>query len=501
MIVISGALVLVALILLLMGIVGPELAFVYASIAVSLVSLAFLVIGIRQRRDEVLPGQETNPAPRAEPSSATAGAATVSSPIAVSPTDGPAADRARLSGDRPDEVQAVAVVPGRTEPDEQVGLEQGGTVLVVAGRPRYHVEGCRYLTDKAAQAIDVLDALEEGFTPCGVCKPDTSLAELRAQDANRPVDEHRGGVQAAAAAAVGTVDRPFYADSGDADSGDADSGDADSGDAASGDAASGAAASGDAASGDADSGDADSGDAAPDDAAADSELPHGGLANEARLDAGLPDSGPSDDTTPNRETHRPDVDRGAIPVGGPAASPTPVTSGAAPRTPVATARTAARTSTRSTTTAALGDSRSAPSTPTSSSPRLAKAVPASKATPATRASRTTPVVATPAKTGPAATPARAARAGSVVATPAKTGPAATPARAARAGSVVATPAKTGPAATSARAARAGSVVVIPDRGRFHRAECRYVRGVGGAMTISKTAASKQGYDACGVCKP
>ena len=464
MIVISGALVLVALVLLLVGIVGPELAFVYASIAVSLVSLAFLAIGIRQRRDEVLPGQETNPAPRAEPSSATAGAATVSSPIAVSPTDGPAADRARLSGDRPDEVQAVAVVPERTEPAEQVGLEQGGTVLVVAGRPRYHVEGCRYLTDKAAQAIDVLDALEEGFTPCGVCKPDTSLAELRAQDANRPVDEHRGGVQAAAAAAVGTVDRPFYADSGDADSGDADSGDADSGDADSGDA---------------DSGDADSGDADSGDAAADSELPHGGLANEARLDAGLPDSGPSDDTTPNRETHRPDVDRGAIPVGGPAASPTPVTSGAAPRTPVATARTAARTSTRSTTTAALGDSRSAPSTPTSSSPRLAKAVPASKATPATRASRTTPVVATPAKTGPAATPARAARAGSVVATPAKTGP----------------------AATSARAARAGSVVVIPDRGRFHRAECRYVRGVGGAMTISKTAASKQGYDACGVCKP
>ena len=443
MIVISGALVLVALVLLLIGIVGPELAFVYASIAVSLVSLAFLVIGIRQRRDEVLPGQESNPAPGAEPSSATAGAAPVSSPIVVSPTDGPRADRARSSADRSDEVQAVAVVPGWTQPDEQVGLEQGGTVLVVAGRPRYHVEGCRYLSGKAAQAIDVLDALEEGFTPCGVCKPDTSLAELRAQDPKRPADEHRGGIQAAAAG-VGTVDHPF-----------------------------------DVASGDAASGDVVPGDAASDDAAADSELPHGGLANEERLDAGLPGSGPPDDTTTNRETDRPDVDRGAIPVGGPAASPAPATSGATPRTPAATARTARRTSTRATTTAAVGDTRSAPSIPTSSSPRLAKAVPASKATPATRASRTTPVVATPAKTGPAATPARAARAGSVVATPAATGPAATP----------------------ARAARAGSVVVIPDRGRFHRAECRYVRGVGGAMTMSKTVASKQGYDACGVCKP
>ena len=452
MIVISGALVLVALVLLLIGIVGPELAFVYASIAVSLVSLAFLVIGILQRRGEVLPGQESNPAPGAEPSSATAGAA---SAIVVSPTDGPRAERAWSSADRSDEVQAVAVVPGWTEPDEQVGLEQGGTVLVVAGRPRYHVEGCRYLSGKAAQAIDVLDALEEGFTPCGVCKPDTSLAELRTQDPNRPADEYRGGVQAAAAAAAGagTVDRPF--------------------DVASGDVASGDVASDDA------SGDVVAGDIVPDDAAADSELPHGGLANEGRLDAGLPDGGRQDETTTNRETDRPDGDRGAMPVGGPAVSPAPANSGATPRTPAATARTARRTSTRATTTAVVGDTRSAPSTPTSSSPRLAKAVPASKATPATRASRTTPVVATPAKTGPAATPARAARAGSVVATPAKTGPAATP----------------------ARAARAGSVVVIPDRGRFHRADCRYVRGVGGATTMSKTAASKQGYDACGVCKP
>ena len=422
MIVISGALVLVALVLLLIGIVGPALAFVYASIAVSLVSLVFLVIGIRQRRDEVLPGQETTPAPGAEVSSATAEAATVSSPAAVSPTDGPRADRVRTSADASDEVQAVAVVPGRTEPDEQVGLEQGGTVLVVAGRPRYHVEGCRYLTGKAAQAIDVLDALEEGFTPCGVCKPDTSLAELRAQDPDQPADEHRGGDQAAPAARVVTVDRPF---------------DVDSGDVVSDDAA------------------PDEG--APDDAVADSEIPRGGLANQERLDAGLSDSGLPDDTTPNRETDRPNVDRGAVPVGGPAASPAPVTSGATPRTPAATARTAVRARTRAATTAAVGDTRSAQSTPTSRSPRLAKAVPASKATPATRASRTTPVVATPAKTGPAATPARAAR--------------------------------------------AGSVVVIPDRGRFHRAECRYVRGVGGATTISKTAAAKQGYDACGVCKP
>ncbi|MEX2291878.1 MAG: hypothetical protein WD794_16325, partial [Mycobacteriales bacterium] len=55
MIVISGALVLVALVLLVIGVIGPDLTFVYASIGVSLVSLVFLVIGILQRRGETAP--------------------------------------------------------------------------------------------------------------------------------------------------------------------------------------------------------------------------------------------------------------------------------------------------------------------------------------------------------------------------------------------------------------------------------------------------------------
>ena len=55
MIVISGALVLVALVLLVIGLIGSTLTFVYASIAVSLASFAFLIIGIMQRREETLP--------------------------------------------------------------------------------------------------------------------------------------------------------------------------------------------------------------------------------------------------------------------------------------------------------------------------------------------------------------------------------------------------------------------------------------------------------------
>ena len=57
---------------------------------------------------------------------------------------------------------------------------------------------------------------------------------------------------------------------------------------------------------------------------------------------------------------------------------------------------------------------------------------------------------------------------------------------------------------SARAAAPASappVVVVPDRDRFHRPECRYVRGVAGATTLPKASAARQGYAACGVCKP
>jgi hypothetical protein len=67
-IVISGALVLVALVLLVIGLVSSELAFVYASIAVSVVSFAFLIVGIMQRRGEQLPEGAEAPTPELAPS-------------------------------------------------------------------------------------------------------------------------------------------------------------------------------------------------------------------------------------------------------------------------------------------------------------------------------------------------------------------------------------------------------------------------------------------------
>jgi hypothetical protein len=46
----------------------------------------------------------------------------------------------------------------------------------------------------------------------------------------------------------------------------------------------------------------------------------------------------------------------------------------------------------------------------------------------------------------------------------------------------------------------GAVVAVPDRRKYHRADCRYAR-VRGAERMSRAAARRSGYEACGICKP
>ena len=50
-------------------------------------------------------------------------------------------------------------------------------VLVIDEHPRYHVEGCRHLTGSETIPIPMDEARTDGFTPCGTCRPDATLAE------------------------------------------------------------------------------------------------------------------------------------------------------------------------------------------------------------------------------------------------------------------------------------------------------------------------------------
>lgn len=48
-------------------------------------------------------------------------------------------------------------------------------VLVIDGRPRYHVADCVHLLGRPFEPLPVSEAVELGFTPCGLCEPDSTL--------------------------------------------------------------------------------------------------------------------------------------------------------------------------------------------------------------------------------------------------------------------------------------------------------------------------------------
>lgn len=272
MIVVSGVLVLVALVFLVIGLLGDGLTFIWASIITSVVAGVFLLLGALQRRGAPAAAADAGPAP-----------------------------------DTTEHVTAVNVRTREEAPAEAAAA--GPTVSVVPGRPRYHVESCRFLTGRPdVETVPVDQAKAEGYTACGVCKPDAALEAA-----------------ASAAPAAEAVAEPE----------------------------------------------------------ADAEV-----------------------TT------------------------------------------------------------------------LLETPPAKKAAAASRSARATTTAKTPAKAAPAkAAPAKAA-----------------PAKAA--------PAKAAAKAAPAKAAASGAqVVVIPDRGKFHTGTCRFVKDVPGTLTIAKATAKRQGYTACGVCKP
>jgi hypothetical protein len=44
-------------------------------------------------------------------------------------------------------------------------------VVVVDGRPRYHLVGCAHLAGREFEGLPVSEAAELGFTPCARCAP------------------------------------------------------------------------------------------------------------------------------------------------------------------------------------------------------------------------------------------------------------------------------------------------------------------------------------------
>ena len=251
MIVLSGALVLVALVLLVFGALDRNLPYVYASIGVSLLSLLLLFVGILQRRGELTgdePGRGDDARRRTPPTSRcrrwsvpgpsrtrhgrTAAAAELgrrrrrpsSEPASRRVVPAPARRRAAPSDARDAEedvhddldaderrgrgVDDLRRRAGRRRPrgGRRRGAGRRGRGLRASrcssspAGPRYHLEGCRVLRGKEPQPLDRDDARTHGFTPCGVCKPDADeTAAAAAARRRRPAAVlHRGALRRAA---------------------------------------------------------------------------------------------------------------------------------------------------------------------------------------------------------------------------------------------------------------------------------------------------------------
>jgi hypothetical protein len=86
------------------------------------------------------------------------------------------------------------IIEGKGEPpvedvevtDLLLVLDLKDEVFVVDEHPRYHLADCRRLAGQTAIPLPIDEARTDGFTPCGVCSPDRTTAELeRARRAGR----------------------------------------------------------------------------------------------------------------------------------------------------------------------------------------------------------------------------------------------------------------------------------------------------------------------------
>lgn len=70
-------------------------------------------------------------------------------------------------------------LPQSVRPTDAVRVARMTTeVLVVDGRPRYHLQDCPHLAARTYEALPVAEAVELGFSPCGLCRPVDQLVTL-----------------------------------------------------------------------------------------------------------------------------------------------------------------------------------------------------------------------------------------------------------------------------------------------------------------------------------
>jgi hypothetical protein len=218
-IVASLVLILGAVALLVLGLVNGSSGLLVGSIGTSLLAAVALVVGVRQaasarslaeRDAEQFDGDEDDWSHR---SSHREEAARATSPPRLPERSGgwadePAREREQIERSALERTAVGVSVPSQVlhddgpevysegygdgyaddedPPDEPVAQRVTASdaarvarmttdVLVIDGRPRYHVAGCVHLLGRPFEPLPVGEAVELGFSPCGLCEPDSAL--------------------------------------------------------------------------------------------------------------------------------------------------------------------------------------------------------------------------------------------------------------------------------------------------------------------------------------
>lgn len=136
------ALLVVALVLLVVGLITSTSMWLGGSLVASVLAAVLLVV---ERLVQLRRAGRAEPAAPADTTSPTDDDADPAPPIDL---DAPAID--------PDDPEAV---------------------FVVDGRPRYHARDCATLASLAAEPIPRSQALEDGFVACSLCEPGTAAPQ------------------------------------------------------------------------------------------------------------------------------------------------------------------------------------------------------------------------------------------------------------------------------------------------------------------------------------
>jgi hypothetical protein len=99
------------------------------------------------------------------------------------PPPAPPAARESADFDEPDpDDPDDEPLPQAVRPADAVRVAQlDAEVLVVDGRPRYHLADCPHLVGRLTEGLPVAEAVELGFSPCGQCRPVDRLVAAAAR--------------------------------------------------------------------------------------------------------------------------------------------------------------------------------------------------------------------------------------------------------------------------------------------------------------------------------